>query len=211
MPSPTVPRLAPLFWSIARCYHKLPVVLGLLASLAVFGLSARAQEIFITEFMAENDSVLADADGAYSDWIELFNAGQDEIDLVGWHLTDTTANLTQWTFPSTILEPNRFLIVFASGKNRAVSGAELHTNFQLDKGGGYLALVGPDGGTVVSSVVYPRQFANKSYGLGMVSFIETAPPAPAVDPATLFPYVHLRADRGVTTNATGNVVTGWLD
>ncbi|HXJ55028.1 MAG TPA: lamin tail domain-containing protein [Verrucomicrobiae bacterium] len=203
--------LTPSFWSIPRCYQKQQVLLGLMASLAVFALSARAQEIFITEFMAENDSVLADGDGAYSDWIELFNAGQDAIDLAGWHLTDTTANLTEWTFPSTILEPNQFLVVFASGKNRAVSGAELHTNFQLDKGGGYLALVGPDGGTLVSSFIYPRQFANKSYGLGMVSFIETAPPAAAVDPATLFPYVHLRADRGVTTNATGNVVTRWLD
>ena len=44
-------------------------------------------------------------------------------------------------------------MVFASGKNRATSGAELHTSFQLDNGGGYLLLVPPDGTTVASGSV----------------------------------------------------------
>ena len=43
---------------------------------------------------------------------------------------------------------------------------EIHTNFSLDSGGEYLALVSPDGQTVVSEFApeYPRQHRNFSYG-----------------------------------------------
>ena len=59
---------------------------------------------------------------------------------------------------------------FASGKDR-VAGEELHTSFTLDRGGDYLALVAPDGVTVVSEIPggYPEQFVGISYGLGTVA------------------------------------------
>ena len=59
------------------------------------------------------------------------------------------------------------LVVFASGKNRAVPGRNLHTNFRLKASGGYLALVKPDGVTVASSFNYPAQFPDISYGIGL--------------------------------------------
>jgi hypothetical protein len=81
-------------------------------------------------------------------------------------LTDSAADLTRWTFPATNLAAGGYLIVFASGKNRAVAGAELHTNFQLGNSGNYLALVQPDG-TVAHEFfpAYPQQRRNVSYGL----------------------------------------------
>ena len=39
--------------------------------------------------------------------------------------------------------------MFASGKDRAIAGSELHTNFGLSAEGEYLALVAPDGTTIV--------------------------------------------------------------
>ncbi len=54
--------------------------------------------------------------------------------------------------------------MFASNKDRDIG--ELHTNFRLASDGGYLALVRPDGQTVVSEYsAYPEQFENFSYGL----------------------------------------------
>src|SRR5882672_9443563 len=106
---------------------------------AVFALpvSLRAG-VIISEFLAQNDGGLHDQDGETPDWIELHNTGASAVDLSGWHLTDTATNLTKWTFPSTNLAGGGYLIVFASGKNRATNGAELHTNFQLDQNGGYI-------------------------------------------------------------------------
>jgi hypothetical protein len=121
----------------------------------------------ITEFMAANTSGLTDEDSAYSDWIEIYNPETTAIALGGYHLTDNTNNLTKWTFPVIDLGPGAYLIVFASGKNRIDPAGRLHTNFRLSAKGGYLALVTPDGMTVVSAFApaYPPQFDDVSFGV----------------------------------------------
>ncbi|MFV2069654.1 MAG: CotH kinase family protein, partial [Pirellulales bacterium] len=128
-----------------------------------------AADLLITEFMASNSDTLLDSDGASPDWIEIYNPGDGPIDLAGWSLTDDAAATGKWTFPTTPLDADGYLVVFASGKDRGVAGAELHTNFKLSAGGEYVALVSPDG-TVVSEygadgVDYPPQSADISYGL----------------------------------------------
>jgi len=126
-------------------------------------------ELLINEFMASNDSILADEDNDYPDWIEIHNPGtcRENINLEGWHLTDDPENLTRWQFPSVDLGSGEYLIVFASGKDRAVPGSELHTNFQIDADGEYLALVYPDGRHIVHEYApeYPNQHTDVSYGL----------------------------------------------
>jgi hypothetical protein len=118
-----------------------PVLLGLWLLFQPF---AQAQTI-ISEFMADNKKTLADEDGQYPDWIELYNTGATAVNVQGWALTDDSTHQTRWLFPSTNLTAKGFLVVFASGKNRAVPGAPLHTDFNLKASGEYLALLKPDG------------------------------------------------------------------
>ena len=145
--------------------------------------AAAAEPVFISEFLASNSGGLADEDGATPDWIEVFNSGTTNVNLNGWFLTDSAANLTKWRFPAINLAPNGFVIVFASGKNRAVPGAPLHANFSLSASGEYLALVHPDGVTVANDFAptFPEQFANISYGLGqnvqVTKFVSNTSPA----------------------------------
>ena len=68
----------------------------------------------ISEFLAKNDGVLKDNNGEYSDWIEIYNPDQDEVNLKGYYLTDSKKNLTQWQFPSVSLPAGGFVIVYAS-------------------------------------------------------------------------------------------------
>ncbi|PYI81548.1 MAG: hypothetical protein DME26_19790 [Verrucomicrobia bacterium] len=131
-------------------------------------LAAQADgQVLITEFMAANTRTLPDVDGQFSDWIELYNTSAQPVNLEGWFLTDSPANLAQWRFPSTLLAPNGYLVVFASGKNRTEPGAQLHTNFKLSSSGEYLALVKPDGVTVVSEYApqFPVQVNDVSFGI----------------------------------------------
>ena len=124
-----------------------------------------AADLLISEFMAVNQSGLKDEDGDVSDWIEIFNSGGQEVDLKGWHLTDDPDQLRKWEFPAVELGPGRGLVVFASNKDRDAAGAELHTNFRLSSDGEYLALVSPDGSTIVDQYdPYPQQYADVSYG-----------------------------------------------
>jgi hypothetical protein len=149
-------------------------ILGLATVLACRGVAA-APSVVISEFMASNNSTLADEDGAYSDWIELYNSSTNTVNLGGWHLTDRATNLTHWQFPATNLGPSRFLVVFASNKDRRVAGAPLHTNFKLSASGEYLALVMPDGVTKATEFApaFPPQYADISYGYAMTGAVRT--------------------------------------
>ncbi len=148
----------------------LSVVLCLLGSVAM---GAEFATPVINEFMASNASIaplgageLLDADGDSSDWIELYNPNEEPFDLSGWHLTDDPNDLARWEFPDgTTMPAKGYLLVFASGKDR--TSGQLHTDFKLSAGGGYLALVMPDGRTIAHDYgdTYPPQQANVSYGL----------------------------------------------
>ena len=119
--------------------------------------------------MALNSSTLTDENGDYSDWIEIYNNSSSTVNLAGWFLTDNSNDLTQWEFPATNLAAGGYLLVFASGKDRAISGDPLHANFSLKGSGEYLGLVDPDGATVVSkySPKFPSQYSDVSYGFGI--------------------------------------------
>ena len=58
-----------------------------------------AANLMINEFLARNDGGLRDGTGRASDWIEVFNAGDESVNLKGYHLTDNHDALTKWTFP----------------------------------------------------------------------------------------------------------------
>lgn len=121
--------------------------------------------IVINEFMASNGSIIADADGEYEDWIELYNPNDFPIDLAGHYLSDDPGNLTRWQFPSgTFIPANGHLMVWASGKNKTDADGMLHTNFSISRDGEPLFLIYADGETIldaVDAVFVPRDM---SYG-----------------------------------------------
>jgi len=118
-------------------------------------------DLCINEFMSWNDSYLMDEDGDYSDWIEIYNSGSEPLNLFGCGLSDDTAYLNKWMFPNYVLEPDHYLIVFASDKNRY--GSELHTNFKIKSEGEPLILSTYNGSVIdeLPPVFVPQ---NKSYG-----------------------------------------------
>ena len=166
-----------------------------------------ADQVIITEFMAANTSTIADEDGAFSDWVEIYNAGTNTVNLNGWFLTDNAANLTKWQFPSTNLAPNAFMVVWASGKNRRVPGAPLHTSFSLSAIGEYLALVRP-GGVIKASEfapTFPNQFNDVAYGFSMAGTTTTLLAAGA-DGRALVP----AADIGTGWRSVGYDDSTWI-
>ncbi|MBK7998230.1 MAG: lamin tail domain-containing protein [Verrucomicrobia bacterium] len=146
------------------------LALGLLASALIAPCAANAASpVIISEFMAANSSTLADEDGEFSDWIELYNSSSANVNLLDWALTDNAGSPTKWRFPATNVPPGGFITIFASEKNRRTPGAPLHTNFKLGAGGEYLALVEPDGVTVATqfSPAFPAQVTDVSFGFGL--------------------------------------------
>jgi hypothetical protein len=73
------------------------------------------------------------------DWVELFNAGSEDVDLSGWYLTDNWNDATKWTIPNGVqLEAEGFLLVWCDEAN--TNGNELHCSYRLSSEGEELAL-----------------------------------------------------------------------
>jgi hypothetical protein len=127
----------------------------------------------ISEFLARNDGGLRDGDGRTSDWIEIFNAGDQSVNLEGYRLTDDRQDLARYVFPTVNLDPGQYRIVFASGRqggDPVDADGNLHTNFTLRRSEDYIALVSPTGAILSefgsNGQAYPEQLANVSYGVG---------------------------------------------
>lgn len=119
--------------------------------------------VVINEIMSSNQSCIADEDGEFEDWIELYNAGNEAVNLEGYYLSDKPKKPLIWKFPKIVLQPGEHLVVWASGKDRR-DGDQLHTNFRINRQGEPLTLTMPDGRTAVDRVkaVYIPQ--DTSYG-----------------------------------------------
>ncbi|MEQ1745945.1 MAG: CotH kinase family protein [Saprospiraceae bacterium] len=129
----------------------------------------------INEVMASNSITIADPQGDYEDWIELFNKSNNPIDLSGYYLTDNPTNLTKCQIPSGVAIPaNGYLIIWAD--EDSADGAT-HCNFKLSASGEQVLLLDPNL-NMVDSVTFGQQQTDMGYARvpnGTGNFIIQAP------------------------------------
>ena len=181
---------------------------GSSAANASIGVDVTLAPLQLSEFLADNKGALKDDEGDSSDWIELKNPNSFRLDTAGYYLAGDPSNLLQWPLPAVQIPADGFLIVFASGKDRRATSAELHTNFRLNAKGDYLALVDGTGRVLQqfptnypAASKFPAQFKNVSYGVGsngVVGFFR--PSTPGAPNGTAFagvvPDTKFSVDRG---------------
>jgi spore coat protein CotH len=118
--------------------------------------------LFINEFMADNETTIADEAGEFDDWIEIYNSGDEEIDLSGMYMTDDLADPMIWQIPEGItIAAGGYLLVWADSD--AEQGST-HADFKLGSGGEDIGLIAADGVTVIDSLTYTAQSTDISYG-----------------------------------------------
>lgn len=160
--------------------------------------------VHINEFVTENQprpndpNAPVDMDGEYPDWIELKNNEAAPVTLTNWQLSDDPLNLAKWKFAATTIPANGYLIVFASGRSRSITGVQPHTSFKLGSSGDLILSVpnGMGGSTVVSQVTYPDQKLGFSYG--------------RTDNTTTGALTHFSAGTPGAANVPGNAVSGFV-
>ena len=74
-------------------------------------------QVLINEVMSSNFGCIANEDGHYEDWIELYNNGSSPVDLAGYGLSDNAGKLYKFTFPSYQLPANDHVLIFADDTN----------------------------------------------------------------------------------------------
>lgn len=176
-------------------YVNLIVLLLSLLGVVYSNSSYAAQcRLVINEFMPAKQRIIADEEGDYEDWIELYNCSDEAIDLARWYLSDRYEQPRQWQFPDITLPAKGFLIVWASGKDR-VSAEALHTNFRINAQGESLLLSDADGVLIdeIPPVAVTAHEVVGRYpdGVGALAILEQASPnapnAQALAPALIEP------------------------
>ena len=88
--------------------------------------------LVINEFLADNETIIADQDGDYDDWVEIYNNDTEAINLSGYYLSDDAAEPDVWMFPDTTIQAGGYIVVWAD-KDEEQEG--LHADFKLSKEG----------------------------------------------------------------------------
>lgn len=97
----------------------------------------------INEFMTDNNFSLMDDQGAYSDWIELYNWSEEPIDLDGWTLSDNPEKPDKHELEGgLVIEAGGELLLYAD--NLPELGSQ-HLEFSLAQEEGSIAVYAPDG------------------------------------------------------------------
>ncbi len=119
------------------------------------GTPAAQAKVRLNEFAPESSITLADEDGDFSAWVELYNYGDTPVSLASFTLSDDPAKLNKWTFPAVTIPAGGYQLVYLSGKTKEYQeGGALHASFTLTGKEQSLILYGADGKKVDDAPVY---------------------------------------------------------
>jgi hypothetical protein len=90
-------------------------------------------------------------DNKYHDWLELYNAGDDTINLKNYALSTKDNGELQWSFPDAYMQPGEYKIIYLSGKDNKKDNG-IHANIKLSSKGETVYLLNKDG--IISTEVY---------------------------------------------------------
>jgi hypothetical protein len=129
------------------------------------GMMLQEWDLWINEIAAVNNGFIADENGEYDDWIEIYNFGDDDLNLSGLYITDNINNPTKHLLseinPGDLLIPSGgFLILWAD--NQPLQGAR-HLNFSLSGSGEYVGLYTEDQ-ALIDGIEFGQQISNVTYG-----------------------------------------------
>ena len=140
------------------------VITGLLILIPSDNGYIKKGKLYITSILAKNDTLLADNNGEYSDYIEIYNGYSYQINLKNYHLSDNEYETDKWTFPDIDINPKEHLIIYATGLDTCdIESRICHTNFKLNSTGETLTLTDPSG-NIINKFTYSTQYSDVLYG-----------------------------------------------
>jgi CotH protein/lamin tail-like protein/type IX secretion system substrate protein len=135
-------------------------------------------ELYINEFQANNETTITDEAGEFDDWIEIYNAGNEPVNLGDFFLSDDLNNPTKWAFPDEMIQVGEFLLVWADGDE---DQGIFHTNFGLNASGEAIVLSNSLG-NAIDQVIFGEQQDDDATGripngTGIMQFVTPTPAA----------------------------------
>ena len=119
------------------------------------------KQVVLNEVCSSNFTLIRDENGAYSDYVELYNAGSEEISLTGCYLSDDAESLWKYPLDSITLSPGAYYVVWLDGTDDPESG---RVGFGISKSGEEIFLSSQETGEIMDSVKVPALVYNTSDG-----------------------------------------------
>lgn len=130
-------------------------------------------KLYISEVVSNNADVLLDNYNLNSDYIELYNGYNHDINLDGYYLSDSQYEPKKFRIEGLTIKKGEYLIIYASGKNICDSSLNTcHTNFKLSSKGENLLLMDP-AGNIINKVVIPALDIDMSYSYNGKKYVIT--------------------------------------
>ena len=137
--------------------------------------------VIISEVMASNDSISTYPNAANTDWIELYNNGDQMVDLTDWGLSDRLDRGRRWQFPlGTTIGPGEYKVVLCDGQTDKNTVQELHASFKVGKLKMETITLTDPTGRVLDKMILPEMRTDVSYGrtLGIAGLFYYDTPTP---------------------------------
>ena len=116
--------------------------------------------LIVNELMAANVGEVLSPAINFDSWIELYNPGDEAVNLGGMYLSDDASNLKRWQMPRDIGSiPAKGYFVVWLGSNDI---KETQANFKLDCDGGTIYLSNAQG-QLVTSQEYPEAISHTAW------------------------------------------------
>ncbi len=167
---------------VSLALRRILLVGGALATVMVLAaMPVTAQSLVINEFLASNDATIADENGDFDDWVEIFNPTASAIDLAGMFLTDDLSDPTASEVPggssTTVVPAGGFVILWF---DKETEQGPLHVDAKLSSGGEQIGLFAANG-SLIDSVTFGSQETDISEGRspdGSSTFFSFPTPTP---------------------------------
>ena len=147
--------------------------------------SALVGKVYISEFMASNDSIMLGKPKGSYDWIELHNSSEKEVNLAEFFISNDIKNPLK-TKLSGVISPNGYALFYAS----RIDSLENHLGFKLSKYGGELIL-SLKNQTELDRIRYGRQLKDISSVRTEKGWVYSDIPSPKVENNSDSYYSHL--------------------
>ena len=128
---------------------------------SVGGGASSASGLYLSEIMSDNASALPDENGAFADWLEVWNTSDHPIEMKNVGLSNRSDKI-QFLFPEMTLEPGGRVIVFCDKVNRDDPAGTLHAKCKLSSLGCTVFLFDQHG-VGLDQVTVPTLNADESY------------------------------------------------
>ena len=116
--------------------------------------------IYINEYLSHNKNFNYSSNGGSYDFVELYNYGDDDVNLSGLSLSDNPDNLNKYLFPEKIIKAHEYLVIYLT------DGVEidnyLYANFKLSDNDKNLIL--SKASKIIDKVEIVKLDKNMSYG-----------------------------------------------